>query len=437
MRRSQFRRGGFTERRIISRMDTITHGIVGALVGKAVFAGRDTPAGVPGTNPGAALSSPTARVAIAACTLGSIFPDIDVFAGPLAHNPLAIMEWHRNITHSAILLPGWALLLAAATIPLARWLKWKSPSFAMLFVIYAVGLSTHIFLDLVTSFGTMMWSPLNYSRPAWDWIFIVDLTLTSIALVPQLVAWCYREPGRFWRRAVVLWALLTLGACGAYVFAETNGYRFPIVVSAAVSLIFAVVIFAPAAGGTGFQWTRAAWCRAGFAFLCLYIALAASQHHRALADVKQFAAKQNLQVESLAALPLPPTLTHWVGLINTPEGVWRTTFYEPGGAVEGMRLYADADALPYIEKAMKLRDVQVYLWFARFPVWRVVPGDGDETAVEISDVRFFRERDPFAASDPARGTRLARSRAGRAGFTFQIIFDAQGRVLSHGFKEPE
>jgi inner membrane protein len=170
-------------------MDTITHGIVGALAGKALFAGRDVPAGVADGGVARALSSPTARAAIVACTLGAMFPDIDIFAGPLAHNPLAIMEWHRNITHSAVILPIWALLLTAISIPLAHLLRWKSPPFLILFVIYATGIATHIFLDLVTNFGTMAWSPLNYSRPAWDWIFILDLTLTAIALVPQFAAW--------------------------------------------------------------------------------------------------------------------------------------------------------------------------------------------------------------------------------------------------------
>ncbi len=86
-------------------------------------------------------SAPTARAAITACTLGAMFPDIDIFAGPIARNPLAIMEWHRNITHSLVMLPVWALLLAAVSLPLARWAGWKPPSFAMLVGIYAFGIA--------------------------------------------------------------------------------------------------------------------------------------------------------------------------------------------------------------------------------------------------------------------------------------------------------
>jgi len=418
-------------------MDTITHGIVGALAGKALFAGRDVPAGVPEGVLDPALSSPTARAAIVACTLGAMFPDIDIFAGPLGRNPLAIMEWHRNITHSAVILPLWALLLAALSIPLARLLKWESPPFLMLFAIYAVGIATHIFLDLVTTFGTMVWSPLRYSRPAWDWIFIIDLTLTGIALAPQFAAWCYREPGQFWRRAICVWAALTVGAFGGYYFADISGYGFPIAVVGVASAIFAAMIFAPAAQGAGFRWTRASWCRAALAVLCAYIGLAATAHHKAFADVEHFAAAQHLHIESLAALPLPPTLTHWVGLVSTPEGVWRATFHEPGGAVETTQFYSDAQSDELIEQARKLHDVQVFLWFARYPVWRVRQREGQQTVLEISDVRFFRENVPDAATvaQSSRGGSGIRSRP--AGFTFDIVFDAAGSIISHGFREPE
>ena len=418
-------------------MDTITHGIVGALAGKALFAGRDIPAGVADSGVARALSSPTARAAIVGCTLGAMFPDIDIFAGPLARNPLAIMEWHRNITHSAVILPLWALLLAIASIPLAGLLKYKMPPFLTLFAIYAAGIGTHIFLDLVTSFGTMVWSPLQYSRPAWDWVFILDLTLTGIALVPQLAAWCYREPGQFWRRAICVWAALVFGTFGTYLFAKGAGYGFPIAVVGAVPVIFAVVIFLPAAQGAGFRWTRARWCRAGLAVLCAYVGLAAAAHHKAFADVEHFAAARHMQVESLGALPLPPTLTHWVGLVNTPEGVWRTTFHEPGGAVESTQFYTNAQSCEFIEQARKLRDVQVYLWFARYPVWRVRQGEARQTVIEISDVRFFREHVPDAAG-VAQSTKGV-SGIGRrpAGFTFEVVFDSGGRIIAHGFKEEQ
>ncbi len=416
-------------------MDTITHGIVGALAGKALFAGRDIPARAANDGSAHALSSPTARAAIVACTVGSMFPDIDIFAGPLAHNPLAIMEWHRNITHSAVLLPIWAFLLTTLSIPLGRWLRWKRPPFLNLWAIYAVGIATHIFLDLVTSFGTMAWSPLRYSRPAWDWIFIIDLTVTSIALVPQLAAWCYRDPGTFWRRSICVWAALTIGAYGGYLFADISGYGFPIAIVGVGSAMFAVIIFLPSAQGAGFGWTRANWCRGSLAVLCAYIGLAAAAHHKAFGDVQHFAAAQHLQVESLAALPLPPTLTHWVGLVGTPDGVWRTTFHEPGGAVESTQLYADEGSRKYFEQARKLRDVQVFLWFARYPVWKVSQREGQQTVIEISDVRFFREHVPDTPADPQPPAGASGIRPRPTGFTFAVVFNPDGRIVSSGFKE--
>ncbi len=61
-------------------MDTITHGIVGALIGKTFFAEDVSPAAFSWREP----LRTTGRVAILSATIGAIFPDIDVFAGPLA-----------------------------------------------------------------------------------------------------------------------------------------------------------------------------------------------------------------------------------------------------------------------------------------------------------------------------------------------------------------
>jgi membrane-bound metal-dependent hydrolase YbcI (DUF457 family) len=417
-------------------MDTITHGIVGALAGRAFFAGRDVPSGFAEGVRIVSESAPVARAAITACTLGAIFPDIDVFAGPIARNPLAIMEWHRNITHSLIMLPVWALLLAAVSLPLARWVAWKPPSFAKFVGIYAFGLASHVFLDVATNFGTMVWSPLNYSRLAWDWLFILDLGFSGMALLPQFAAWCYREPAKFTRRAGIVWVAFSGGAFAAYKVADAAGFGFQTWVVGAASGLVAAVLFLPALGGTGFRWRRASWCRVAMTALCIYVAFAAAAHRKALAYTEDFAAAHHLRVENLAALPLPPTLTHWTGVISTPDGVWRTTFHVPGGTPERTQLYADAGPDRYVAEAEQLRDVQVYLWFARFPIWQVTQREG-RTVAEVTDVRFFRGENSEGSNNPQQPGRAGGVRANAAGFTFVVVFDSVGHVISHGFKRPE
>ena len=104
-------------------MDTITHGIIGALLGKAFFAGEPSRAPLSWQEPPRTIG----RVAILSCTIGAIFPDVDVFAGPLAHNNLAIMTWHRGITHSVVMLPIWALVLTGLTWWASQRARWPAP----------------------------------------------------------------------------------------------------------------------------------------------------------------------------------------------------------------------------------------------------------------------------------------------------------------------
>ena len=199
---------------------------------------------------------------------------------------------------------------------------------------------SHVFLDLITDFGTMVWSPLSYSRLAWDWLFILDLSLTSFALVPQIAAWCYRAPGKWMLRAWISWAGLTAGGFGAYELASTAGYPFPFWIVGAVSMIFAATLFAPKISGVGFQWSRAGWCRAGLMLVCIYVGCAGFLHGKAVENVNRFIAANHIPTENSAAFPLPPTLTHWSGMIATPEGVLKTTFHLPGGVIDRAQLYA-------------------------------------------------------------------------------------------------
>src|SRR5260370_25910814 len=142
-------------------MDTITHGIAGALIGKAVFRGEDMFAAHPMIR---------GRIITWSLMFGAIFPDFDVLRDIFSHDRLLVITWHRSITHSLVLLPLWAVLLAGFTRAIASSLKWEAPSFTPLTGISPIRILCHILLDLFTSFGTMTCSPLRWSRPPWDLI---------------------------------------------------------------------------------------------------------------------------------------------------------------------------------------------------------------------------------------------------------------------------
>jgi hypothetical protein len=86
-----------------------------------------------------------------------------------------------------------------------------------------------------------------------------------------------------------------------------------------------------------------------------------------------------------------------------------------------------------VDAAKKLHGVQVYLWFARFPVWRVTQR-GDLTVVDVSDVRFFREYDPEVIANAPGPRGVATVRTDPAGFTFEVVFNAAGQPISSGFR---
>src|SRR5580700_2469110 len=123
-------------------MDTITHGIAGALIGKAMFGGDEMFALRPINE---------RRVITWSLMVGAIFPDSDTLRDVFSHNDLLMITWHRSITHSLLCMPVFALLLAALTRAITRRFRWESPSFAALTGIYIIGILSHIVLDLVTT----------------------------------------------------------------------------------------------------------------------------------------------------------------------------------------------------------------------------------------------------------------------------------------------
>ena len=405
-------------------MDTITHGIAGALIAKAAFRGQDMFAAKPVTR---------ARIITWSLMLGAIFPDSDVLREFFSHNDLLILTWHRSIMHSLICLPFFAVALAALTRWFVRWLKWDAPSFAALAGIYAIGILSHILMDLITSFGTMIWSPVKWSRPAWDLIFIIDFTLSAILLVPQIVAWVYAKEGGLQRRALASWMAFAVATFGVAAIAIKVDAPVSMQGILAAIVILTAVFLLPAIRKSGLRVRPASWNLAGLLIALGYIGAAVFAHQIALQRVDKFSSTLHLNVQSQGALPLPPSLWHWDGLVLTPRGVYELRMNlgaegndvqaaGPGPDVQSSlsyRFYPDAPPNPYIEAAKRLPEVQTVLWFARFPVTRFHK-EGGEAVVEISDLRFPQMRPDRPAS-----------------FTYRVRFAADGTVVSQGWIKPK
>src|SRR5215831_11843633 len=271
-------------------MDTITHGIAGALIGKALFSGEDLFGPSTGAlslrakngsedrpsyklNPG--------RIVTWSLMLGAIFPDSDVLRDIFSHDRLLVVTWHRSITHSLLMLPLWAVLLAGITRAFTGWRKWEAPSFSALSGIYAVGILSHILLDLVTTFGTMIWSPLGWSRPAWDLIFIIDLTFTVILLVPQLIAWMNAAEQSSIRRMVLLCVIFMPLPFLISIFLQNVGAPISRLTTVVATALLGAAFVLPIVGGWGGRVAYAVWNRMGFLAACAYLGATIFAHHAA------------------------------------------------------------------------------------------------------------------------------------------------------------
>lgn len=379
-------------------MDPLTHGITGALLGKAFFSeGVERTAG---------------RTAIFAATLGAVFPDVDILCELVSRDPISIVKYHRGFTHSFLGLPVFAVALALLTRWHARRRGIDAPSAASLILIYAVSLASHILLDAATSFGTRLWNPLSSRRFAWDLLFIVDFSFTALLLLPQVAAWVYREPAKTTRRAGAMWTVFSLCAAAVWGMGKAANFQYSAWFVGVAIMLLALLFFFPLVRGWGFHVRRSSWCRAGIYAAILYTLCCGLAHHTAVRRVQAFAEANELVAERMGAMPMPLTPLAWDGLIRTQKGVYSARFDLRDASPPDFRFVADSPPNRYVGEAFELPDVKVYWWFARFPVVRTEEKPG-QNVVEFSDLRFHlrRNQTPFP-------------------FTLQVIFDQNGNLLA-------
>jgi membrane-bound metal-dependent hydrolase YbcI (DUF457 family) len=374
-------------------MDPITHALAGSLLGKSYFDQRQGGAG------------------IFAVTLGAVFPDVDTAARFITDDPLAIIRYHRGFTHSFIGLPVFALGLAGITRWWLRRRGHSSPTFWALSLAFAAGLASHIFLDAVTSYGTCVLNPLSSVRVSWDLLFIVDFLFTGMLVASQLASWIYREPAKTLRRALILFLLGVIATLGIWRLAAVAGYPFRLRSGIVIMLLLGAIFFLPHLNGWGWRTPRRKWCRAGVYVACGYLLTSYGAHQAALSRVHTFAAHTHEKVLRSAAIPLPPSLLSWDGMILTGAGVWKSQFTLLDAPPSQWIFFASSPPDDVLEQALQVKEVQTYLWFARFPVIRTSQEDG-RGIVDFLDVRF-----------PRRQEQQVRP------FTYRVILDPEGHLI--------
>lgn len=325
-------------------MDNLTHALAGALIARATAPRERGPESLPLRR----------RVLIGALAAG--LPDLDILAGYLS--PLSYLYHHRGITHSLLLLPVWSLLVAALFAALWR----GRPGWRAYIGVVAWALASHIVLDVITSFGTMVFAPLSDVRVALSATFIIDLWFSGLMLVALAASWLWRPS------------------------------RVPAL--------------------------------AGLAAMIAYVGLQVGLQHRAVEFGEDYARAQGLQHAAVSALPRPVSPFNWtvmvaedaryryahVNLIRQrvlPEPRPGSGFierldaaYRPLADATWIEVdrYGDPGTAAFARDAYAQPAFGFFRWFAAYPVLSNVAAAGGERCAWFQDLRFVnpgRGETPF------------------------------------------
>ncbi|HSF33562.1 MAG TPA: metal-dependent hydrolase [Candidatus Tectomicrobia bacterium] len=282
-------------------MDLITHGLAGGLVARAGFTQR------------------IGRPAMIALIAGGMIPDVDVVMALV--DELSVVRYHRGLTHSFV---GAFLLALPLAAVLYRFGKYKR--FWPLVGLCALGVLTHIALDLPTSFGTMVFMPFSHERYALNLIFIIDPIYSGIILLALGLG--------YWRRS----------------------------------------------------WTQTA-AILGISGLVLYLGVASAMHKAARERFKTAVEAQGLAVLRTEAYPRFPGLWTWLSLAETPTAIIRGRVDLRRSAPMRLDHYPKPGQDGLFTKAGELEEVRAFFAFARFP-WMTARQQGEHTILEYHDLRF-------------------------------------------------
>lgn len=154
-------------------MDSVTQGLFGALWAQAIT--------------GKKYAYYVILMGVIAGTVG----DLDILIR--SSNPLTLITYHRQFTHSLIAIPIGGALIAGIFLVLVAPLR---THWFRVLIAAVIAYASHIFLDVLTSYGTQIYWPWSNARITFNILPIVDPIIT-IALFLGLLFTLQKKT--YWR----------------------------------------------------------------------------------------------------------------------------------------------------------------------------------------------------------------------------------------------
>ncbi len=320
-------------------MDTVTHGLAGWLLARAI--------------------PPSKRVqgATAALVVGAVLPDADNIASLFGSE--AYLRVHRGISHGLLGIALTSLVVALLFRRFGRWKDWKA-----LYLLTLLGQLSHIGLDLLNSYGTQIFQPFSNARVAFDVLFIVDLAFSGIIAAGLFLS---RKRPRAAQAALAALLLYTGGAFALHLRAEGIVRDAAARGGVRVASSYALPTLGRLPAGLLPEWGRRA---------------------EAAGEARRDAAA--------AGVPFPAGPFAWSGFVDDGATYLRADVDPLEDRLVWKERVGKGARVPQVQSLRGLPDVRTYLWFARFPVVTVsaLPG---RTVLAFSDLRFggVPTRGPF------------------------------------------
>jgi len=190
----------------------------------------------------------------------------------------------------------------------------------------ALGIYSHIFFDLITSYGTVIFDPLSMERHAWHLVFILDPFITIPVLIGLILSRRRKD--------------------------------------AAAKISFAV-----------------------FAFLSFYLLFCFYARGISSERLDDYARERSLDVVRSSVYPRPLAPIFWLWAIETEDSFYKIKVNILKNDIKDIQKIAKSEENNFIKLAKGLDVVKLYLWFADFPVERYKNENG-QNIVEFYDLRF-------------------------------------------------